>query len=112
MTPERFKELETLAVMADGHWPTPYQAQVAIEKFEFAMYPKDVVYFTREIRDLRQKLKEAQKDAALERIAMRFVDRAGDYYPGDPAERICDEFNAAIGDEVERQRAAIVKEKA
>ena len=49
------------------------------------------------------RLAEAERDAALGRIAMRFVDRAGDYCDVDPAERICDEFSKAMGDEVERQ---------
>ena len=48
-------------------------------------------------------LAEAERDAALGRIAMRFVDRAGDYCDVDPAERICDEFYRAMGEEVERQ---------
>lgn len=52
---------------------------------------------------LAARLAEAERDAALGRIAMRFVDRAGDYCDVDPAERICDEFNKAMGDEVERQ---------
>jgi hypothetical protein len=34
---------------------------------------------------------------------MRFVDRAGDYCDVDPAERICDEFYKAMGEEVDRQ---------
>jgi hypothetical protein len=37
-----------------------------------------------------------QLDAKLGRIAMRFVDRAGDTCPEDPAEKICAEFYAAM----------------
>lgn len=52
----------------------------------------------------RSRLAKAEDDAALGRIALRFVDRAGDYCGVDPAERICDEFHAAMATEVERQR--------
>lgn len=53
-------------------------------------------------------LEEAERDAALGRIAIRFVDRAGDYCEVDPAERICDEFSDAMAAEVERQWQARV----
>ena len=42
------------------------------------------------------------RDAELGRVAMRFVDRAGDYCKEDPAERICDDFHAAMSDVVDR----------
>lgn len=52
-------------------------------------------------------------DAELGRIAMKFVDRAGDHCKEDPAERICDEFNKAIGEAVTRlcwpQEAAMAR---
>ena len=43
-------------------------------------------------------------DAELGRIAMRFVDRAGDYCDIDPAERICDEFYKAISNAVMKDK--------
>lgn len=57
-------------------------------------------------RVAKTRLAEAERDAALGRIAIKFVDRAGDYCDVDPAERICDEFSKAMGDEVERQQVA------
>lgn len=47
---------------------------------------------------------ETESLAELGRIAMHFVDRAGDYCDQDPAEAICDEFYRAMAGEVERQR--------
>lgn len=52
-----------------------------------------------------RRLAEAERDAALGRIALRFVDRAGDTCDEDPAETICVEFYLAMAEEVERQRA-------
>lgn len=49
------------------------------------------------------RLAEAEGDAALGRIAIKFVDRAGDVCEVDPADRICREFHAAMSAEVERQ---------
>lgn len=43
-----------------------------------------------------------QQARELAQIAMRFVDRAGDYCKEDPAERICDEFYEAVADNVDR----------
>ena len=45
-------------------------------------------------------------DAELGRVAMQFVDRAGDVCKEDPAERICDEFNIAMAATVELHRRA------
>lgn len=45
-----------------------------------------------------------EEDAALGRIAMKFVDRAGDYCDIDPAERICDEFYKAMAYAVTKHR--------
>ena len=50
-------------------------------------------------------------DAELGRIAMRFVDRAGDYCNIDPAERICDQFYKAMADQVSANRDAAMKGK-
>ena len=44
-------------------------------------------------------------DAELGRIAMRYVDRAGDHCKEDPAEKICDELAAELGDTIDRQCA-------
>lgn len=55
---------------------------------------------------LRQRTSKDHEDAELGRIAMRFVDRAGDYCKEDPAEKICDEFNAAMAEAVGRVHAA------
>ena len=52
---------------------------------------------------LKARLAEAERDAALGRIAIKFVDRAGDYCAVDPPELICSEFHAAMAAEVERQ---------
>ena len=52
-----------------------------------------------------------QADAELGRIAMKFVDRAGDYCDIDPAERICDQFYKAIADQVMAHRDAAMKGK-
>lgn len=42
-------------------------------------------------------------DAELGRVAMQFVDRAGDVHPGvDDAEAICAEFHAAMSAVIER----------
>lgn len=46
-----------------------------------------------------------KRDAELGQCAMRFVDRAGDYCKEDPAERICDQFSAAMADIVDRHGA-------
>lgn len=56
-------------------------------------------------------------DAELGRVAMRFVDRAGDVHPGiDDAERICAEFYAAMSAVIERmphvQRMGVAAPKA
>ena len=62
------------------------------------------------IRDVEQavlqspEIHELRKDALFGRVAMRFVDRAGDYCKEDPAEKICDEFNAAIHAAMEQQK--------
>jgi hypothetical protein len=53
------------------------------------------------IKDLRFKLKEAERDAALGRVAIKFVDRAGDWCDVDPAERICAEFYKAMSEAVD-----------
>jgi hypothetical protein len=45
-----------------------------------------------------------QPDAELARVAMRFVDRAGDTCPEDPAEKICEEFYAAMCAVLDAQR--------
>ena len=66
----------------------------------------------RDRRALLAHLAEAERDAALGRIAIRYVDRAGDYCEQDPAERICDEFSKAMHDEVERQWQARVAQDA
>ena len=51
-----------------------------------------------------------RKDAALGRVAMRFVDRAGDVHPGiDDAETICAEFHAAMMAELETHLPAAMK---
>lgn len=47
-----------------------------------------------------KQIEALQADAELGRIAMRFVDRAGDVADCDPAERICAEFYKAMGDAV------------
>ena len=54
---------------------------------------------------------ELRADAELGRIAMKFVDRAGDYCDIDPAERICDQFYKAIADQVMAHRDAAMKGK-
>lgn len=46
-------------------------------------------------------------DKELAETAMRYVDRAGDYCPQDPAEKICDEFSEAMGDVIDRFCAMI-----
>lgn len=46
-----------------------------------------------------------KRDAELGQCAMRFVDRAGDYCEEDSAERICDQFHAAMADIVDRHGA-------
>lgn len=46
-----------------------------------------------------------KRDAELGQCAMMFVDRAGDYCKEDPAERICDQFHAAMADIVDRHGA-------
>jgi len=55
--------------------------------------PKDVAY----LRDERDAIKA---DAELGRIAMRFVDRAGDPCEDDPAYCICTEFHKAMCDQI------------
>ena len=50
---------------------------------------------------LRAELEAARKYAALGRIAIKFVDRAGDYCDIDPAERICDQFHKAMSDAID-----------
>jgi hypothetical protein len=45
---------------------------------------------------LEARCEELEIDAQFGRIAMQFVDRAGDYCDTDPASRICDEFHAAF----------------
>ena len=50
-----------------------------------------------ELDALQAHIAELEKDAAFGRVAMRFVDRAGDVHPGiDDAETICAEFHAAM----------------
>ena len=65
----------------------------------------------RENADLKARLSQAQAvptinevwDARLGRVAMRFVDRAGDVHPGiDDAETICKQFHEAMMAEIER----------
>lgn len=53
--------------------------------------------------DTRNRMMAAERDAAIGRIAMRFIDRAGDTCEEDTAETICAEFYAAILEEVNRQ---------
>jgi len=58
------------------------------------------------IAELERELEEAKRDAELGRVAMQFVDRAGDVCEQDPAERICEEFYIAMAATVELQRRA------
>jgi len=44
-------------------------------------------------------------DAELAKVALRFVDRAGDHCKEDPAEKICDEFSAAASDVIDKYGA-------
>lgn len=55
-------------------------------------------------RALLAYVRELERDAEIGRIALRFVDRAGDTCEQDPAERICAEFNVAVSAAVELQR--------
>ncbi len=43
-------------------------------------------------------------DAELGRVALQFVDRAGDVCEQDPAERICEEFAIAMSAAIELER--------
>lgn len=55
---------------------------------------------------------EDARYAKLGRVAMLFVDRAGDPHPGiDDAERICREFHATMSDAIDAIDAAMAKEK-
>lgn len=65
--------------------------------------PKLILEAIAELESLRSRLAEAERDAALGRIAIKFVDRAGDYCAVDPPGLICSEFHAAMAAEVERQ---------
>ncbi|MFA5899412.1 MAG: hypothetical protein WC829_09910 [Hyphomicrobium sp.] len=56
---------------------------------------------------LLAEVERVSKNAQLGRIAMRFVDRAGDYCDIDPAERICDQFYKAMSDQVTARDAAM-----
>jgi hypothetical protein len=57
-----------------------------------------------EIAELKSKVLRLEKDAALGKVAMRFVDRAGDVHPGiDDADTICAEFYTAMSAECVRQ---------
>lgn len=52
---------------------------------------------------VRPVVADLRKDAELGRVAMRFVDRAGDVHPGiDDAERICAEFYAAMSEVLDK----------
>lgn len=46
-------------------------------------------------------VQDARQYEEYGKIAMKFVDRAGDYCEVDPAEKICDEFYEAIADKVD-----------
>jgi hypothetical protein len=56
-----------------------------------------------------EQIEALQADAELGRIAMRFVDRAGDVADCDPAERICAEFYKAMGDAIDAHCAATTR---
>ncbi|WP_343743117.1 hypothetical protein [Herbaspirillum huttiense] len=61
-----------------------------------ALEPQDVSAVIKDCAD--------QSFAELGRIAMRFVDRAGDVHPGiDDAERICRDFHQAMSDAIDAQ---------
>ena len=52
--------------------------------------------------NLKHDFDALREDAELGRIAMKFVDRAGDVADCDPAERICAEFYDAMSNAVNR----------
>ena len=57
----------------------------------------ELLYSQATVNALQAHIAELEKDAAFGRVAMRFVDRAGDVHPGiDDAETICAEFSAAM----------------
>ena len=65
--------------------------------------PNDVFLSLRDrIKAQDAEIAALREDAALGKIAMRFVDRAGDVHPGiDDAETICADFYAAMIKELE-----------
>ena len=66
--------------------------------------PSDIYYVR---ADLVAPPSTDAKDAELGRIAMRFVDRAGDVHPGiDDADRICREFHKAMSDAIDQRGLA------
>jgi hypothetical protein len=66
------------------------------DHYEAYTQPKHII-------ELLDRLEEAEKYAELGHVALRFADRAGDYYKGDTAETICDEFNKAVWHVIDKQ---------
>jgi hypothetical protein len=58
--------------------------------------------------ELEAEIAALRVDAELGRVALQFVDRAGDVCDEDPAERICEEFWIAMSAAVELERRAAI----
>ena len=98
MTTEKLAELKRLAEKAlqDGlfSYANPQTILSLIALAERALQPEDLRVAIKDCAD--------EQFAELGRIAMRFVDRAGDVHPGiDDAERICREFHQAMADAID-----------
>ena len=77
---------------ANGSYGRKYDTQV-MSTIEVG----GLLYSQATVDTLQARIAELEKDAAFGRVAMRFVDRAGDVHPGiDDAETICAEFSAAM----------------